>query len=219
MRSLYIALLAGCASAGSNGGDDTGDIDASVRRDSSSPADSTTVDGPCMPMTKNLLRNGNLEASPAGADWAATPIVATAPIVTDEAGGVPAQSPAFRAWMGGVETTAAANKDVLHQDVAIPMSATKLEFKGFYDVRTGEIGTTIYDRAIVELTTQTNTQLELIKALDDNGATTAWTAFAKTFSNAYAGMTVRLRFSSASDSIDATSFFYDTLELNVTFCQ
>lgn len=170
-------------------------------------------------MTKNLLRNGNFETTPAGSDWQATPIDSTAPIVTNDAGGVAAQSPAYRAWMGGIETTAANNKDVLYQDVAIPMSATKLEFKGYYEVRTGEIGTAIYDRATVELTTQTNTQLELIKALDDNGATTAWTAFAKTFTSAYAGMTVRLRFSSASDIIDATSFFYDTLELNVTFCQ
>ena len=206
------------------GGDDTGDADASVRRDSSAGGDSSNIvvdapPGPCTPMTKNLLRNGNFETTPAGTDWNATPISATYPIVTADAGGVAAQSPTYRAWMAGLEESATINKDVMYQDVTVPPGTTKLELKGFYDLRTGEIGTNVYDRATVELTSTTNTQLELVKALDDNGATTAWTAFNKLFTGDYSGMTVRLRFSTASDSLDATSFFFDTLELNATFCQ
>ncbi len=204
-------------------GDDTEDVDASVRRDTGVSGDATDpVDappGPCVTMTKNLLRNSSFETTPAGVDWNATPIDAAYPIVTNDPGGVPAQSPAYRAWMGGLEVSAAINKDVMYQDVAVPAMTTKLEVKGFYDLRTGEIGSNVYDRGTVELTSMTNTQLELVKALDDNGATTAWTPFNKLFTGNYSGMTVRLRFSTASDSLDATSFFFDTLELNATFCQ
>jgi hypothetical protein len=223
MRSVFVCLaLAGCAQASGTPGDDVTDVDASVRRDTGAVTDASNVDAPpapCTNMTKNLLRNGTFETAPAGVDWNATPIDSTLPIVTDDAGGVAAQSPTFRAWMGGLEEPAATNKDVLYQDVAVPPMTTKLEFKGFYEIRTGEIGTNIYDRATVELTSMTNTQLELIKALDDNGATTAWTPFNKLFTGMYSGMTIRLRVSTASDSFDPTSFFFDGLELNATFCQ
>ena len=222
MRLVFVCLaLVGCAQASGTPGDDTEDVDASVQRDGSI-GDASNIDappGPCVNMTKNLLRNGTFETTPAGVDWNATPIDATLPIVTNEAGGVAAQSPAYRAWMAGLEVPATTNKDVLYQDVAVPPMTTKLELKGSYEVRTGETGTNIYDRATVELTSTTNTQLELIKAIDDNGATTAWTPFNKLFTGAYSGMTVRLRFSTASDSLDATSFFFDSLELNATFCQ
>ena len=227
MRALYVCLaMAGCAQARSRG-DDTGDTDASVPRDgnmSSTDARSDAdvdVDAPggCVTMTRNVLRNGGFEATPVGTDWNATPIDSNFPLITSDAGGVAAQSPAYRAWMGGLERTAASNKDVLYQDITLPAMISKLELKGYYEVRTGEIGTSVYDRATVELTTATNTQLELIKALDDNGATTAWTAFTKTFTGTYSGQTVRVRLSTASDSYDPTSFFFDTLELNATYCQ
>jgi len=228
MRSLLVSLVGvvtACAQAGS-GEPRVGDIDASVRSDSSiSLTDSSVtppVDAPpagCTTMTKNMLRNDKLDGTPAGVDWQSTPIDAAYPIITGDAGGVAAQSGTIRAWMGGLERSASLNKDALYQDVVIPAMTTKLEFKGFYDVRTGELDGSVYDRATVELTTTTNTQLELVKALDDNGATTAWTAFTKTFTSQYSGMTVRLRFSTASDSLDPTSFFFDTLELNATFCQ
>jgi len=230
MRSLYVCLaLVGCAQA-RQGEDRSGDgIDASmvvsdsavVHTDSSMSGgtDASMGSGGCTTMTKNMLRNFNFDATPAGADWQQTPIVAGSPIVTDEAGGIAAKSGAFRAWMGGYEQSSSTNKDVLYQDVVIPAMTTKLEFKGFYEVRTGELDSNIYDRATIELTNNGNTQLELIKALDDNGATTAWTAFNKLFTGNYSGMTVRLRFSTASDILDATSFFFEDLELNATFCQ
>ncbi len=224
MRALYVCLaMAGCAQAMSRG-DDAEEIDASVSRDASVSSDAVAdagVDAPggCVTMTRNVLRNGSFEATPVGTDWNATPIDAAYPLITNSAGGIAAQSPAYRAWMGGLERTASTNKDVLYQDVTLPAMISKLEFKGYYEVRTGEIGTSVYDRATVELTTATNTQLELIKALDDNGATTAWTAFTKTFTGAYSGQTVRVRLSTASDSYDPTSFFFDTLELDATYCQ
>ena len=78
MRLLYVCLaIGGCASAGSNpgggGDDDGGDIDASVRSDSSSnltdASITPTVDappGPCTVVTKNLLKNPAFEVTPAG---------------------------------------------------------------------------------------------------------------------------------------------------------
>lgn len=227
MRSLYVCLvLAGCAK-GTSGGGGGGDIDASVRRDSTTvPTDSSMTMGTdasmgCTTMTKNMLRNGNYDATPAGVDWVGQPIDAAAPIVTDEAGGVAAKSGTFRAWMGGYEQSSSTNKDSLYQDVTIPAMTTKLEFKGFYDLRTGEnpLDTNIYDRATIELVTATNTQLELVKALDDNNPTTTYTSFSKLFTGSYSGQTVRLRFSTTSDIIDATSVFFEDIELNATFCQ
>ena len=225
MRALYVCLaVAGCAQARSRG--DSEEIDASVSQDGSMSSTDARADagvdappGGCVTMTRNVLRNGGFEATPVGTDWNATPIDSNFPLITSDAGGVAAQSPAYRAWMGGLERTAASNKDVLYQDVTLPAMVSKLELKGYYEIRTGEIGTSVYDRATVELTSMTNTQLELIKALDDNGATTAWTLFTKTFTGTYSGQTVRIRLSTASDSYDPTSFFFDTLELNATYCQ
>jgi hypothetical protein len=228
MRLLYLCLVVGAGCAQGRTRSDDVEIDASVARPDSgaTPTDSNVGGGAdaagsggCVTMTRNVLRNGSFEGTPVGVDWNATPIDASYPLITNQSGGVAAQSPAYRAWMGGLERTASTNKDVLYQDITLPAMVSKLELKGYYDLRTGEIGTTVYDRATVELTTVTNTQLELIKALDDNGATTAWTAFTKMFTGTYSGQTVRVRLSTASDSFDPTSFFFDTLELNATYCQ
>ena len=229
MRLLLacLALAAGCAQASVNPGDDSPEVDAGPRPDSGSSLVDASVGGPdsgggpCTTMTRNLLRNGDYDLSPTGVDWSAVPIDPAFPIVTNEAGGIAAQSGAFRAWMGGLERPAASNKDSLHQDVVVPAMTTKLELKGFFELRTGEVAgdANIYDRAVVELATNTGTQLELVRAFDDNGPTTVWTAFNKVFTGDYSGQTVRLRFSTTADSVDPTSFFFDTVVLEATFCQ
>lgn len=226
MRWLYFALaLAGCAQA------DTPrvEVDAAVQqqRDASvtTLADAAVVappDGPtptCTMVTQNLLMNGSFDATPAGTGWIAAPIDSTYPIVTNDAGGVPGQSGAYRAWMGGLERPVASNKDSLYQEVAIPATTTTLVFNGYYDVRSVEGDANVYDRATIELVTTTNTQLQLIKSLDDNGETTAWTQVTQPITANVAGQTVRLRFTTASDPYDVTSFFFDTIELVATYCQ
>jgi hypothetical protein len=227
MRSLYVCLaLAGCAQAKSTDGDDE-PVDAAVVRTDASPqltdgSPQPIVDappGPCTTSTVNILDNSSFDGTPAGVDWNATPIDPAYPLVTNAVEGVPAQSATYRAWLGGFEQSASTNKDVMYQDVAIPATTTRLELKGYFDLRTGETTAGIYDRATVELTTTTNTQLELVRALDDNGATTLWTPFSKVFTGSYAGMTVRVRLSSASDIVDPTSFYFDTFELLATVCQ
>jgi len=232
MRSLYVTLvlsasLGACARANwdTGGGDETERPDASVGRDGGIPGDDrnvTPVDAPsgnCTVMTRNLLVNPAFDITPAGSGWNATPIDPAYPLVTDQSGGVAAQSATIRAWMGGLERATATNKDVLFQDVAIPPMTTVLELKGYYDVRSTEFIGGVFDTAPIELATQPHTPLQLVQTLHNEHETTAWTPFAKTFTGDYSNMTVRVRLSSASDSTDPTSFFFDTLELDATFCQ
>jgi hypothetical protein len=227
MRSLYVALvaIAGCAQAGSS--EHGSNPDASVTRSDGSIGgndssvggqDSTTA---CTTMTTNLLANGNFDAG--GTGWTVTPILTGDPIINTQAtdgGPVGAQSPTYRAWMGGVEDAPSVNKDAMYQDVAIPPSTTALEFTGYYEVRSAETDATAYDKADVELVATTGTtQIELIKHLDDNGKTTSWTTFQKTIAATVAGTTVRLKFSTAGDGLYATSFYFDSVALNATYCQ
>jgi len=133
--------------------------------------------------------------------------------------GVAAQSPTYRAWMGGFEEAPSANKDALYQDVMVPATTTALAFAGYYEVRSAEPGTTAYDKAVVEVLSTADAPLEVIKNLDNTGKTTAWTQMTKTIAANLAGQTVRVKLSSAGDGLYATSFYFDTLELNATYCQ
>jgi hypothetical protein len=207
---LALSLLIGCATAEHGGSD----VDASVHPnpDANNPPPPDTG---CTVTTVDLLPNGNFDGAPIGTGWSETPIDPTYPIVTSD-DGVAEQSPANKAWLGGLEQAAS---DDLHADVAIPASTTALVVAGYYDVRTGETGTTVYDHAKVELVTTSGTLIETILTLDNAHPQTAWTAFDHTFTSSVAGQTVRLRFTSTSDSTLATSFYFDTLSLKATDCQ
>lgn len=228
---LAALALAGCASAetqkqgpggvdsGTGGPPDDSGSGSGSPDDASMSGGTDSGPGPCTVMTTDLLMNPTFEGTPAGTGWTAAPINATYPLVTADSGGVAAQSPTIRAWLGGLAQANA--NDNLYQDVMIPASTTMLVITGFYEVRTGESGSTVYDSGLAEITTTTGTQIELIKALDNAHATTAWTPLDHTFTNlaALKGQTVRVRFSSTSDDTLATSFFFDTLHLNATYCQ
>jgi hypothetical protein len=226
MRSLYVVLVvaAGCAQAGSS--EHGTEPDASVRRDGSTGGFDSTVSGTdgstgCTIVTANLVTNGNFDAG--GTGWTVTPILAGDPIINTQAGdggAIAPQTPTYRAWMGGVEQAPSTNKDVMYQDIAIPASTTALAFTGYYEVRSDETDATAYDKADVQLVQTTGTtEIELIKHLDDNGKTTAWTTFSKTIAANVAGTTVRLKFSSAGDGLYPTSFLYDSIKLDATYCQ
>jgi len=228
MRSLYVVLVAaaGCAQAGSQ--ERGSDVDASVMRSDSSivsnfDARVTSVDGStgCTVMTKNILMNGNFDAG--GTGWTVTPIAAGDAIINTQAGdggAVAPQSPTYRAWMGGLEQAPSTNKDSIYQDVAIPATTTMLVFNGYYEIRSAETDGTAYDKADVDLVDMAGTTLiESIKHLDDNGKTTSWTAFSKTIAANVAGTTVRLRFATAGDGLYPTSFLFDTISLDATYCQ
>ena len=217
MRSLYVVLVAaaGCAQAGTL---ERGQPDASIATHDSSVS---VADAACTVQTKNVLANGDFDAG--GTGWTVSPILTGDPIINTQAtdaGPVGAQSPTYRAWMGGVTAGAGATvSDSMYQDVLIPASTTMLVFNGFFEIRSDEPDGTIFDRATVELTSPGGTAIETIKMLDDNQKTTQWTMFTKTIAADVAGQTVRLKFSTTSDDSFATGFFFDTVSLDATGCQ
>lgn len=220
-RLWPLALLAACAEAGQ--GQPNGQVDAPLTGNPDARIDAPVTGGeagidapgPCTPMQVNLLTNGNFDTMPLATGWTETRIQ-NEPIVRSD-GTIVAQSGSVRAWLGGL--TGSAVTDALTQDIMVPASATNIGFTGFYDVRTGETGTTPYDTAKVELLTTGGTVLESIKTFSNAAPTTAWTAFSKTFTSNVAGMTVRLRLTSTNDILNATSFYFDTFAVNATVCQ
>lgn len=220
MRWLLVLIVSGCASAGST--ERSGELpDAGTGTDSGTSLTDSGAGAPdsgCAMTTRNLLANGNFDMGATG--WTAMPIDSAYPIITDGATGVAAQSPTYRAWMGGFEEAPSANKDALYQDVMVPATTTALAFAGYYEVRSAETSTTMaYDTAVVELASTADARLEVMKELDNKGKTTAWTQMTKTIAANLAGQTVRVKLSSAGDGLYATSFYFDTLELNATYCQ
>ncbi len=228
MRSQYICLafaLAGCASAESQQ-QNVGVVDSGVGGDPDAAGSGSTDAAPtgtdsgtgCTVTTRDLLTNPTFEVTPAASGWTPVPIVANDPLVSNT-GGIAAQSPAYRAWLGGVAQPN--STDRLYQDVLVPASTTMLALTGFYEVRTSESGATIYDRGTAAIQTTAGAQIELIKALDNAHPTTAWTPLDMTFANLaqMKGQTIRIHFTSTNDGLNATSFYFDTLHLNATVCE
>lgn len=214
-----LAMLSACAEAGVS----LDHADAPVgtgdgKADSPTP-DGPPIDGPpaCTPMTVNLLQNPSFDATPLATMWTETRF-SNQPIVRND--GFAAQSGTSKAWLGGVVgTIGTPATDALHQDIAIPASATGVTFTGYYHVITGETGATVYDRGNIDLATTAGTTIEAIMGFDNAHATGAWTAFNKTFTQNVAGMTVRVKMSSSNDFSNATAFYFDTLALTATVCQ
>jgi hypothetical protein len=175
----------------------------------------------CQTMTRQLLLNPVFDLAPVGTNWVQQNIDNAYPVITDQDGVVENSAP-YKAWMGGfIAGSGQTVSDMLYQDVTIPANTSALTLTGVYEVRTDETGSIAYDTAQVALTQTNGTPIETALALSNAGPTTAWTAFSKTFANpmGLSGQTVRLRFVSSSDDSFATSFYFDTLALNVTYCQ
>lgn len=232
MRPQYFLsalALAGCASAetheqgvgvvdsGTGGTEDSGS-GSGVPQDAPTSGGPDSGPGPCTVTTRDLLMNGTFEG--AGTGWTAVPIVANDPLVGDNSGGgIAAHSPTMRAWLGGVAQANATDR--LYQDVLVPASTTMLVLTGFYEVRTGESGATVYDTGKAEITTTAGTSIEVIKALDNAQKTTTWTSLDHPFTNLaqMKGQTVRVHLTTTNDGLNATSFYFDTLHLNATVCE
>ena len=223
--AIVLATTAGCATAvpGQDGVDGGGMIsgDAAPLIDAQPGTDGavTTPDapGPCTVVTRNLLANGNFDTAPLGTGWTATPIDPIYPLVTGA--GTVIQSAPNRAWLGGIVAASGTVTDVLYQDVAIPASTTALTFTGFQQVRSGELLPLGFDFAFLDLVSTANAPLEAIVALEDGDDGTTWVPISATFPTPYAGQTVRVRMTSSNDRSGATSFYFDTLALNATFCE
>jgi hypothetical protein len=211
-RLLWSVVLVGCATA--TAPDPGGQRDASTQGTVQDAA-VVAVDAPkvfmdaCVASPVELLKNPAFDLAPLAASWTES----ASDLVTDQ-DGVTEQSAPYKAWLGGLTSFS----DTLYQDVTVPMSATALVLHGYYQVATGESGTTVYDHATVALTSTSGTLIESVLALTNVSHNTAWASFDHTFTNLSAGQTVRLMFASDNDVTLPTSFYFDTLSLQATAC-
>jgi len=219
-------VIAGCAQASSGTGAIDASADATANVDGSVPIDApgAPIDAPgalpdapgggCTVMTRDLLVNGNFDATPLGTGWVETLADPTLPVITPD--GTVVHSAPNKAWMGGLTSAT----DALHQDVAVPASTTSLVLTGQYQIRSGELFNILpYDFGDVALTTSTNTVLQAVLAVDNTDAGSTWVPISFTFAQPHAGQTVRLRFATRNDSSGATSFYFDSLALTATYCE
>jgi hypothetical protein len=220
---LLASIVVGCATGGPadnaihiiDAPDDR--ADAPPGRDGDPGGRDADVDssGHCTPVTDNLLVNGSFDDLPTGSGWTAKPIDTALPIITPDLG-IAAQSPSNKAWMGGIAQTNA--KDSLFQEVTVPVMTSQLVLIGFYEVRTTEVGSTVFDKATVSFVQPDGTVVETALSLDNAHPTTAWTPIDYTVTHDLSNQLIRLRFTTSNDSLNPTSFYFDTLVLNATHC-
>jgi hypothetical protein len=198
--------------------------DARPPVDAAAPVDAAPViDASCSDTIVNLLANGHFDLGPGGG-WIelsgyTPPFPLIVPQDTDGVAsddelppGLPAQSPTYASWLGGVDSTT----DVLYQDFAVPAGATGVQVVGYLTIATEETGP--YDVASIQLRSTSGALLESLVAWDSADVAPAWTAFFATPAGAYAGQTLRLQLTSTTDFIFGTSFFFDTVEVRALVC-
>lgn len=220
---VAVLVITGCATAEreqtraadsgiTSGADANGDIDANVGQVDAA----VEPDAGCTIMTKDLLANGNFDATPPGTGWTEVPAVAGDKLITPN-DGIAEHSAPNKAWLGGIAQANAI--DTLYQDVNIPPSTTMLVLSGYYDVRTLETGATVYDTGKLEIAMTNGTVIETVLSLDNAHPKTSWQSIQHTFATSVAGQTIRIRFTTKNDGLNASSFFFDTLALQATYCE
>lgn len=222
MRGALLAMLAlGACARGGSVSDDEGPASGADAAVADASPDASLPDAPpaapadaCVPTTTQILANPALDLTPMGTSWVEQRIDSSAPLITSQ-DGVSEHSSPYKAWLGGFNGNGVT--DVLHQDIAIPAMTSQLVLTGFYQVRTEESGSTVYDTGSVALIRPIDgTPIETVLSLSNATPKTSWTAFAHTFTQNVSGQTVRLRFTSTSDASRRTHFFFDTLALTAT---
>jgi len=214
-RLLFLGLLAGCATAGTEQPNTVTDAPAqTVDAAPDAPA-------PCNEVVTELLVNPAFDGTPVGTGWMQTPIDAMYPLVTGDGNGttlgIAEQSAPYDAWLGGLAGT-----DVLWQDVAVPARTRLLILTGFYEVRTGETAATPIDTGSLAFVQTNDSPIATVQSLDNTKKTTTWTTLNYAVSNAPAlsGMTIRLKMTSTNNAAPSpfTSFWWDTMSLKATHC-
>jgi hypothetical protein len=228
MRAKWLLLaLAGCASAGSQDievGDDVVDPDASTTGEPDArridaapmPIDAMPIDAApgCTVQTVQLLTNGNFDAG--NINWITAPFNAAFPMIDNLAdSGYAPQSGGFGAWLNGYAAATGAT-DRMYQDVAIPASTTALTLTGHRLIYTDELGG-VYDTAALQVRNTSDAVLGTLASWSNADANGAWALFSYNVGS-YAGQTIRIHLSSASDDSFQTSFLFDTFVLNATVC-
>ncbi len=165
----------------------------------------------CTPITTQLLINPAFDNEPVGTGWTQVAFDPSYPLITPD-DGIPEHTAPYKAWLGGLFSFS----DDMYQQVTVPAGTTMLVVRGQYEVRTGESGTTVYDRGWLELVNSSNGLLQGVLTLTNATPTTAWTPFQLQFASPYAGQVVRLRLRSTNDFSLATSFYFDSFQLEAT---
>jgi len=201
-------------------------------------APDAAVPDACVPSSQQILLNGNVDATCTGSgatlscpNWtmqpavaAYPPIVTTAELTTAQTGVTP-QSGGRAVWIGGLH----AATDALYQDIAIPASATSVTINGYRWLGTSETTpSTPHDYARVQIRNTSGTVLETLQEWSNANSTTNWTFFTATATGSYAGQTIRVVVTSTTDADPTpsntedeagfTSFYFDTLAVNVLAC-
>ncbi len=192
-------------------------LDAFVQLDAAPDAMVDAAPDACVPQTTQLLVNPVLDLTPVGTGWTQTVIDLAYPLITDQ-DGIAEQSAPYKVWLGGIVAPSGSVTDVLYQDVAIPAGTTQLVLTGFYEVRTAETGTSVYDTATFAVTQTTGTPIVTINSFSNLTPTTIWTAINHTFTQNLSGQTIRLRMTSSNDLSKPTSFYFDSFALSATHC-
>ncbi|MFT3697516.1 MAG: hypothetical protein QM831_30515 [Kofleriaceae bacterium] len=185
--------------------------DAHVYMDAKIYMDAHVFMDACVPVTTELLVNGDFEQNTTG--W--HEVQFDSELISNY---LP-QAGTYGAWLGSYDQTAS---DELYQDIAIPAGTTSLVLTGYRLVGTTETSTTnAYDFSHVGLAQTNETAIETALTLSNLNSTTGttYTAFSHSFAVAgIAGTTVRFKMDSESDISNLTNFFYDTLSLKATHC-
>jgi hypothetical protein len=142
----------------------------------------------------------------------------TSQIITNQSAltTITAHTAPYLAWLGGYDDAF----DDLYQTVTIPAGATSISLSFYYAVRTDEVGSGIYDT--VEAYTFDPmvgaSSYQVHATFNDDTAVPNWTRYTTSLPLTLAGKTIEVGFLATTDSVDTTSFFIDSVSLEVAAC-
>ena len=165
--------------------------------------------------THQLLVNPNFESGMTG--WTTSvaggfPLIYVATGNGDNQPEIAAQSPDMVAWFGGYNRA----DDIGSQSVVIPADATSINLSFFYAIFSRENGNAEND--VLDVTVTSGAQTTTVAHFSNADENRAWTRFSTTLPTTLAGQTVRLQFRSVTNAATITSFYVDTVALQVVAC-
>jgi hypothetical protein len=169
----------------------------------------------CLPVTSQLLMNPGFDSGTA--NWTISvaggfPLIYVATGAGDNSPDVRAQSPQNLAWFGGYNNA----DDVAAQSASIPAAATAINFSFFYAVISQATGNTETD--VMDVTVTAGTQTTTVAHFSNLTAAGTLRNFSAALSTTLAGQTVRIQFRDQTNGNAITSFYIDTVALQVVTC-
>jgi hypothetical protein len=171
--------------------------------------------GGCTGTARELLTNPGFEAGESG--WMVF-VAGNFPLVYEADGGggnnpaIAAQSPPNLAWFAGYNPA----DDVLSQSVVIPANAFSITVSFYYSIFTREVSAVENDVMDVQVIAGPQT-IPLVHFSDNNPVET-WTRFSAALPISLAGQTVTLQFHDTTNANLLTSFYVDTVSVQVVTC-